>query len=94
MCPDEFLFDFEAVRARTFTLPRAGGTAYWLFSAVQFAVVAHGLFFHPVIGKIHLIAEDIIYGDILRTRREAFAAADPAVMLFCLTLVFSDNLQI
>ena len=89
---DQLFFDFQLVVTGVLAVSGAAPAVERLLILFQFSVIPHSFFFHPVILKIHFKAEHIVDGHVLRTGLEAFLAADSAVLIFGLTLVFRDHI--
>jgi len=90
----EPVFDFKTIGTGFFTVSGAMAAVERFFIHLQFSVIAHGFFFHPVILEVHAIAKNIVYGNAVGTGRKTFLTADSAVMLAGLALVFRYHLEV
>ena len=91
---NKFVMNLEAIWTSFFTISGTISTIERFFVASQVPIVMHGFLFHPIVLKIHAIAENIIYGYIIRTGRKTLVTTHSTVLIIRLTLILGNHFQI
>ena len=69
MSMNEFAFYFKTEWTGFFAVSRAVAAVKGLGALFQLSIIVHGIFFHPVVFKIHFITKDIINSNTIRAGR-------------------------